>query len=345
MTPMFLLALLRLGAGPVRGQSQANPAPQIQATNSMESGGGPQKRVTFLMPEDGAIVHPGDKIRVEVSLLSGVVVDRMGLIGTLGVAEEIRERPPYSFTLNVPDTELTSNSHLIGLHDINAWGGMKGRNGEELGFTTVDVEMPDLPVKLEVADGLMSQYNRMSFDEVGAERHLSVYGTFADGKELQLRDSTYLKLSSGNTAIIRVFDHETVMSAGPGRTTLIASYAFGEKTMQATVPVEVEVPSTGLTSSPWSVDFGDIVVGSTSQSQIVTITNQTESPVRISKFEMKGIFKEWDNCTEVPLRASGGTCTFNVTFSPDRIGSQHLRVSLSNNPYSGPSFLLVGNGV
>jgi len=71
-----------------------------------------------------------------------------------------------------------------------------------------------------------------------------------------------------------------------------------------------------------SLSFSDQVVGTTSASQPITLTNYASTPLGITSIAIGGTnapnFAETDNCTGNV--AAGASCSINVTFTPDALG-------------------------
>jgi hypothetical protein len=304
----------------------------------------------FLSPHDGAIVRPGETLHVDVSVAPGVTVGKMAIVSTLGVSSEIRDSPPYSFTMTVPDEGeqqlVGGGGPLIGVHSITAFGGSKEPHG--LAAVNVDVEEPDMPVKLSAEGGSIGRHDpdpkELRFFWAGMDERLSIYGSFPGGKEVDVTESTHLQFLSRNSAVIRASSDGTITSVGPGSAYVMVTYALDAQKIQLLVPVSVEVPTTGIIPTPSSLDFGNQAVGTTSAPLRVTLTNHANGPVTIYKLQILGDFKETDDCTAAPL-SSGGTCTITVTFAPYRTGPSQATIDLPNNGGQTSSILLSGRGI
>jgi hypothetical protein len=100
--------------------------------------------------------------------------------------------------------------------------------------------------------------------------------------------------------------------------------------------------------SPTSLSFSNQVIGTTSASQTVALTNNQSTTLGITGVAFSGTnasdFAETDNC--VGSIAVGGSCSINVTFTPaaagSRTGSLNIANNISGNPLSVP---LAGTGV
>src|SRR6266852_5247025 len=147
---------------------------------------------TFLRPHPGEVFHPGETFKIELSVEPDVKpVKAVGIVSRMGFSNEDREGPPYDFTFTIPDQEIPGGSGpLIGLQQLTLFGTVVGRHDYELAVTTIDVEEGDLPLSLQAAGGMMSQYdpvpNHVSFLTFGYEQQIEVLGKFPNGHELNI---------------------------------------------------------------------------------------------------------------------------------------------------------------
>jgi hypothetical protein len=73
-----------------------------------------------------------------------------------------------------------------------------------------------------------------------------------------------------------------------------------------------------LRFSPKAVDFGNVIVGTTSKTRLVALVNIGDYPARLGKIRIRGDFAQTNECpTEIPR---GEGCNFEVTFSPTTVG-------------------------
>jgi phospholipase C len=94
---------------------------------------------------------------------------------------------------------------------------------------------------------------------------------------------------------------------------------------------------TGVGSSvkinPTSLGFNKQIMGTTSDPQVVTLTNNGSSPLAVSAPLIVGDFSETTNCASAPIPAHG-SCTINVTYSPTLSG---LRYGALNLTFADPA--------
>jgi len=323
----------------------ASSAERGSAPHSSSSSG-----VVFVSPRDGAVVRPGERVHFEVSAPPGVLVGKMVLMGPIGVSEQILEAPPYSFIVSIPNEEAYINDGpLIGTHSLSAVGTPKPGRPDELATVTLDVEEPDMPVELVPGGNLRCVHcpypTEMQFFWTGFDQSLVILGTFPGGRELvDVTRSTHLQLLSGNSAVVRISTEGTVTSIGPGDTAIVATYQLGGQQIRIFVPVTVTVPADGIIASPSSIDFGNRAVGTRSASQRVTLTNNVNGPITVSKLWLSGPFEETDNCTSSPLPA-GGTCTVTIIFTPYEAGQNYGKIEIPNNYTQTSAIILSGKGI
>ncbi len=102
-------------------------------------------------------------------------------------------------------------------------------------------------------------------------------------------------------------------------------------------------PGPVLNASPASLTFAKTVVGSTTSSQSVTISNSGTSSATVSGVTTSGDFSQTNNCGTV---AVGGSCTVNVTFKPTAGGSRTGTLTVTSNANNSPTTVgLSGTGI
>lgn len=95
------------------------------------------------------------------------------------------------------------------------------------------------------------------------------------------------------------------------------------------------LPSANLSTS--ALTFADQLVGSTSGSQTVTLTNSSNVPLTVSSISMTGAdaaqYVQTNTCGSSV--AAGASCTITVSFAPTSTGTKSASVSISDNAASG----------
>ena len=99
--------------------------------------------------------------------------------------------------------------------------------------------------------------------------------------------------------------------------------------MDGMTPVAPE-PKASLSASTLAFDARE--VGTSSGPKTVTLTNSGSAPLGIRDVEVNGDFAQSDDC--IPFIDPGGSCTFNVTFSPRSAGSLSgwMKIDTSADP-------------
>jgi len=109
-------------------------------------------------------------------------------------------------------------------------------------------------------------------------------------------------------------------------------------------------PGAIVSVAPSSLLFGNLVVGSTSQPQTVTVTNTGTEALVISTVTIVGLDAgEYDiinnNCNGATVQI-GNTCSFQVVFAPTQVGlSNEAVVQVNSNAVASDNVALSGTGV
>jgi hypothetical protein len=85
-------------------------------------------------------------------------------------------------------------------------------------------------------------------------------------------------------------------------------------------PVYPPYPNSGVTVAPSALNFGSVVVGSTSSAQNATVSNPTSAAVSVSSIAASGDFAQTNTCGS--SIAAGASCTVSVKFTPTATGSR-----------------------
>lgn len=102
---------------------------------------------------------------------------------------------------------------------------------------------------------------------------------------------------------------------------------------------------TTATVVPGSLTFGNQVLGTTSASQPITVSNTGTNAMTVSGISITGDFGETDNCTGSPVAAES-SCTINVIFSPKVGGNRTGSLVISDNAQGNPHTVsLAGTGL
>jgi Abnormal spindle-like microcephaly-assoc'd, ASPM-SPD-2-Hydin/HYDIN/CFA65/VesB-like, Ig-like domain/Cep192 domain 4 len=102
-----------------------------------------------------------------------------------------------------------------------------------------------------------------------------------------------------------------------------------------------------LTIAPATLTFADQMVGTSSASQTVMVSNTGTAAVTISSIAASGDFAQSNTCPVSPATlASGANCTISVQFAPSTAGIRRGAVTLTDDADLSPQVVsLSGNGV
>ncbi len=114
-----------------------------------------------------------------------------------------------------------------------------------------------------------------------------------------------------------------------------------------TVAASAQDFRSSLVLSPYTVDFGEIAIGKTSDPQTVTLLNSGSAGGQVDKITLSGDgFRQTSNCpsSSVPL-AKNQTCGIEVTFKPTAAGPATGTVSVFHDGNPDPlKVTLTGSG-
>ena len=115
-------------------------------------------------------------------------------------------------------------------------------------------------------------------------------------------------------------------------------------------PQTVALTGTGtvVQLSPSALNFGDQIVGTTSDPQTATITNTGSEDLHIFGIGLSGAnFGDFAETTTCRSRlAAGGSCTIDVTFTPGARGDRHASLKIVDDGGASPQAVpLAGTGV
>jgi hypothetical protein len=104
------------------------------------------------------------------------------------------------------------------------------------------------------------------------------------------------------------------------------------------------IPSAAvLVSAPSQLAFSSQLLGSSSSSQMITLTNHGGTIASISAVSITGDFSQTSNCHT--LAANGGTCSIAVTFTPSASGTRSGTLIITNTAGNPQTVSLTGTGV
>ena len=111
-------------------------------------------------------------------------------------------------------------------------------------------------------------------------------------------------------------------------------------------PAKIPVSGVGAvpaTITPTSLSFGTQVIGTTSASQTITVTNNGTSLLQVTAVQVAGDFAQSNNC--VGFVSAGASCNIQVSFTPTLRGAENGTLTLTGNFNNGsPTIVLSGTG-
>lgn len=172
-----------------------------------------QLKLRIIEPAADSVVAPGQAVTVVVEALPAGSLPDIMLVGedplpsTLAVT-----RPPYRFSIVVP-RDISPRRY-----GITARGAVLPGQIVFSDPFTIDVERPDMPVKLKAEPTVLF------FTYLGDEIPLGLDGTFANGEEVSLRESSYTHCSSDNPSVAAVSGSRFVKATGKGKANITVTY-------------------------------------------------------------------------------------------------------------------------
>lgn len=100
-------------------------------------------------------------------------------------------------------------------------------------------------------------------------------------------------------------------------------------------------PVATLAASPGSLAFGELVTGTTSPPQSITLGNTGGSAASVSSIDVAGDYAQTNNCAAV---AAGGSCTITVTFTPSAVGERPGSITVVGNASNLPLVIPLSGG-
>jgi uncharacterized repeat protein (TIGR01451 family) len=113
-------------------------------------------------------------------------------------------------------------------------------------------------------------------------------------------------------------------------------------------PQSINLTGTGTPSGPavnlsaTALPFGSQLVGTTSNVQLVTVTNPGNAALTFTSIKASGDFADTDTCANgVPANSS---CTISVTFTPTATGARAGAITISDNAPGSPQAVTLSGG-
>src|SRR5260370_41576778 len=178
--------------------------------------------------------------------------------------------------------------------------------------------------KIYIADAGSYQPSVVRVDDMTGTNWTSIYlGANATPHSIAVDSSGMVLVGGGGAQIV---DNMVVVLTSSSALTQYYGpyYVFGA----TPAPVPSPRPS-ALSFSPTTLTFADQDIGTTSNSQAVTITNFGGSPLNFSGISARADFPETNNCSGTLL--AGASCIANVSFAPTVNGPETRLLTLSDD--------------
>jgi phospholipase C len=145
-------------------------------------------------------------------------------------------------------------------------------------------------------------------------------------------------LGSGQSCTVTVSFTPSVAGLDTGTLTISTNSAISP---------QANLSGTGIApivSSPISVAFGDVAVGTTSPARAITFTNNQSAAVSISGIVASTDFSQTNNCGS--MLAANSSCTIQISFTPSLYSPETGTITINDNAPGNPHIVsLSGNGI
>src|SRR5467141_3632849 len=178
--------------------------------------------------------------------------------------------------------------------------------------------------KIYVADAEYYQPAVIRVDDMTGVNWTSIYlGSTATPHSIAVDSSGMVLVGGGGAQIV-----DNMMGVLTSSSALTQYY--GPYYVFGATPLSLPSPRpSALSFSPTTLTFADQDIGTTSNSQAVTITNFGGSPLNFSGISASGDFPETNNCPGTLL--AGASCIANVSFAPTINGPETGLLTLSDD--------------
>jgi hypothetical protein len=149
-------------------------------------------------------------------------------------------------------------------------------------------------------------------------------------------------MSAGGSCTITVTFTPSAAGTRPGAVT-IKDNSPGSSSQKITLTGTGETLALGFT--PSSVNFGSIVVGSSSTLS-ATLTNDGSSSVNLTGFSISPANKTYTQTNNCPATLTvQQSCTFTIVFTPPDVFTYKATLSVTNSAGSAATLALMGTGL
>jgi hypothetical protein len=146
-------------------------------------------------------------------------------------------------------------------------------------------------------------------------------------------------IAAGSSCTVNVTFTPTATGTRTGNLTLTISGITNTVALSGTGVA----PGPILTANPSSLTFAGTIVGTSSATQAVTVSNSGTTSATVSAITTSGDFSQTNTCSTI---AVGASCTVNVKFTPTTSGTRTGTLTITSNANNSPATVsLTGSGI
>ena len=205
----------------------------VAAQTGPREEGNRDPRLRIDSPRDGAVVAPGDTLRITVSSPARTRFSGSGVVmeDSIGPADQEATSLPAHFAIKIPK-DISPGSYTV--------SAMAGRAGGELvvAVIEVDIERREMPRAIRLGrEG--SKAPQLDFEKKGQTRDIEVFGDFGDSDFVDVTESSRVTFESSDAAVATVNESGTITAVGAGHAAVVAWYGPRDRGIKVSIPVEV----------------------------------------------------------------------------------------------------------
>jgi hypothetical protein len=251
--------------------------------------------IQITAPGTGVVETPGQPIQVTVAAAPGATLTKVTVLGEYPLPpSSALDKSPFMFSITPPI------GSRLGRYTLSAWALDERGQTVVSAPVVVDLEPSAIPSAISVDSP------ELYFQAQGEVLPLRVMASFSDGSRADATESSNITYVSANANVATVTSTGLVRAVAPGTTSITIGYGTSSN-LKVGVPVSVLLGGAGL--APTSLTFPSQQVGSTSASQSVAVTNQSNGPITIKAVSVSSGFAETDNCVSTSPLSAGASCT------------------------------------
>lgn len=180
------------------------------------------------------------------------------------------------------------------------------------------------PIPLGTLDGVP-----ITLKNVG-NRPMKIY-SIVMGRDYTETNSCPHTLAVGAFCVVDITFNSTIEGVRPGTLTVTDDSAGTPHSAY------LHAIATAITTSPSSLSFGNVAVGTQSAPLTLTIQSYGNSPLRLGHITTGGEFAQTNNCpAQLPLN---GSCQVTVTFKPTAQGTVKEFLTIPSSDIGGPNMV------